>query len=197
VREKLNSSPIAQAAIIGVLLVAAAVFLLGGLGGGEEEETAAVPPASGTEVAPAIESEGVTATASAPLAAPGPSSGLEAPPLPAPVQQAYDAGKTVVVLIVHDGGIDDRFVARSVRSLSGLENVAVFVVPDKQVSRYAALTLGVSMDRTPALIVMRPKGLSDGKQEASVSYGYQSAQAITQAVTDAEYNGPEVTYYPN
>ena len=33
-----------------------------------------------------------------------------APPLPAPVTAAYDAGKTVVLLVVHDGGIDDRLV---------------------------------------------------------------------------------------
>ncbi|HEY5052495.1 MAG TPA: hypothetical protein VII45_03705 [Solirubrobacterales bacterium] len=199
-REKLNSNPIAQVAIIGVLLVAVGIFLLGGMGGGSsEEEAAPTTETSTTEavVAPAIGSEGVATPAAAPLAAPGAGSGIEAPPLPGPVQQAYDANETVVLLIVHNGGIDDRLVAKSVRALSGLGGVAVFVVPSQQISRYAAVTLGVNVDRVPALIVMRPKNLSDGAPEASVTYGYQSAQAIAQAVSDASYNGPEVTYHPN
>ena len=44
---------------------------------------------------------------------------------------------------------------------------------------------------------MRPKRLSDGTPQASVTYGYQSPQAIVQAVLDASYDGPEATYYPN
>jgi hypothetical protein len=200
VREKLNSNPIAQAAVIGVLLVAAAVFLLGGVGGGGEEEAAPVGETSPSEtsVAPALGSEeGVSATASAPLAALGVGTGVEAPPLPGPVQRAYDANKTVVLLLVHNGGIDDRLVATSLRSLSGLGDVAVFVVPANQVARYAAVTLGVEVDRVPALIVMRPKNLSEGTPQASVTYGFQSSQAIAQAVRDAAYDGPESTYYPN
>lgn len=197
-REKLNGNPIAQAAIVGVLLVAAAVFLLGGLGGGgEEEETASTETPVGTTVAPAIGSEGTVATASAPLAVPGAGSGIEVPPLPGPVQRAYDAGKTVVVLVVHNGSIDDSLVAKSVRTLSGLGDVAVFIVPVAQISRYAALTLGVEVDRVPALIVMRPRGLSENGPQASVSYGYQSSPAILRAVLDASYDGPEATYYPN
>jgi hypothetical protein len=200
VREKLNSNPIAQAAVVGVLLIAAAIFLLGGTGGGGEEEAAPVTeaPTAETSVAPAIGSEGAeAAVAAAPLAIPAAGSGIEIPPLPRPVQEAYDADQTVVLLIVHNGGIDDRLVATSVHSLSGLEGVAVFVVPVKQVARYAAITLGVQVDRVPALIVMRPKGLSDGTPQASVGYGFQSSQAIVQAVLDASYDGPEATYYPN
>jgi hypothetical protein len=200
VREKLNSNPIAQAAVIGVLLVMAVVFLLGGVGGGEEEEAAPAPEVATTEtpVAPALGSEeGISAIASAPLAAPGAGTGIEVPPLPGPVQRAYDADETVVLLIVHDGGIDDRLVATSVRSLSGLGGVAVFVVPVDQIARYASVTLGVEVDRVPALIAMRPKNLSEGTPQASVTYGPQSAQAIKQAVLDASYDGPEATYYPN
>ena len=36
---------------------------------------------------------------------------VPAPPLPAPVQRAYASGKTVVLLVVRDGGIDDALVA--------------------------------------------------------------------------------------
>ena len=66
---------------------------------------------------------------------------IPTPPLPAPVAAAYDAGKTVVLLVVHDGGIDDRLVAAaSARRLRRVPGVAVFVVPAKQIARYAAIT---------------------------------------------------------
>ena len=37
-----------------------------------------------------------------------------------------------------------------------------------------AITLGVDVTRVPALIVMRPKRLSDGTPQATVNYGFQS-----------------------
>lgn len=198
-REKLNSSPIAQAALIGVLLVAIGFFVLGNMGG-EEEESAPVaeaPPAE-TSVAPAIGSEeGVATAAAAPIAAPGAESGIDVPPWPAPVKDAYEADKTVVLMVVHNGGIDDRLVAESVRGLSGLDNVAVFVVPVGEIARYAGITLGVEVDRVPALIVLRPRSLSEGTPQASVTYGFQSSQAVKQAIVDAAYDGPAATYYPN
>ena len=64
-------------------------------------------------------------------------------------------------------------------------------------ARYAAVTLGLQIDRTPALIVMRPKRLSKGTPQATVSYGFQSPQAVVQAVRDASYDGPYLTYHPN
>ena len=196
-REKLNESPMGQVALVAILLVAAGFLLLSQMGGGEEEEAPVAETPAGTTVAPALGEEGVSTTAPASLAVPGGGSGIEVPPLPDPVQRAYDAGKTVVLLFVHDGGIDDRIVRKTVEALSGREDVVVFIVPAKQVARYAAITLGVSLDRVPALVVMRPKGLSDGTQQASVSYGFQSPQAIAQQVRDASYDGPEATYYPN
>jgi hypothetical protein len=199
VREKLNSSPIAQAALIGVLLLATGFFLLSNMGG-EEEESAPVAetPATETAVAPAIGSEeGVASVAAAPVAVPGADSGIAVPSWPAPVKRAYEADETVVLLLVHNGGIDDRLVAESVRELSGLADVAVFVVPAKDVARYAGITLGVEVDRPPALIVMRPRSLAEGTPEASVTYGFQSPQAVKQAIVDAAYDGPAATYYPN
>ncbi len=49
----------------------------------------------------------------------------------------------------------------------------------------------------PALVVMRPKQLSDGTPQASVDYGFQTPQGVLQAVRDAAYDGREVTYHPN
>jgi hypothetical protein len=73
----------------------------------------------------------------------------------------------------------------------------VFVVRAKQIARYAAITLGVDVQEVPALVVMRPRHLSGGSPQASISYGYQTPQSIVQAVIDASYKGPEATYHPN
>ena len=78
-----------------------------------------------------------------------------------------------------------------------MSNVALFVVPVSQIFRYAAITLGVEVSRVPALVVMRPRSLSEGTPQASVSYGFQTRQTIVQAVRDASYNGPAATYHPN
>ncbi|MGZ8666789.1 MAG: hypothetical protein ACXWZM_06730, partial [Solirubrobacterales bacterium] len=95
------------------------------------------------------------------------------------------------------GGVDDKLVAPVVRKLRGVGGVAVFITPAKRIARYAAITLGVSVNRVPALIVVRPRPLSGGNPQASVNYGFQSPAAIVQAVVDASYNGPSATYHPN
>ena len=118
------------------------------------------------------------------------------PPLPQPVAAAYDAGKTVVLLVVHDGGIDDRLVAGAARRSKAMPDVALFVVPAKQIARYAAITLGLDVDRVPALVVMRPAQLSGGAPQARVDYGFQTPQSVVQAVRDAAYHGPEAHLPP-
>lgn len=210
-REKLNSNPIAQVALVGVLVVAAGFLLLSGSGGGEEESTSAESTPS--EVSATV--NGATATGSTPgEAVEGAVESLEeggaeaaAPvgvpvtvpprPLPADVSAAYDSGDTVVLLIVHDGGIDDRMVARSAQRLRSLPGAALFVVPAGQIARYSAITLPVDVNRVPALVVMRPRRLSGGTPQASVTYGFQSAASVVQAVLDASYNGPAATYHPH
>jgi hypothetical protein len=199
-RDKLNNSPVAQMGLVAILLVVVGFLFLSQMGGGEEEgaETVTTTAPEGTTVAPAIGTE-AEATSPATETAPPPvySAAISVPKLPAPVTRAYDEDKTVVVLVVRNGGIDDDLVEPFVRELSRRSDMAVFVVPADQVARYAAITLGVQVDRTPALVVMRPKSLSDGTPQASVSYGFQSPQAIVQAAKDASYDGPEANYYPN
>jgi hypothetical protein len=208
-REKINSDPKFQIGIVVVLILAAGFMLLGGgLGGGESEEEAASTEATvavaGTEATgtatgatPGEAVEGAIEAATAEAASATVPTAIPAPPLPAPITKAYDAGKTVVLLVVRDGGIDDELVVDSVEALAGDPDLATFVVPVKQISRYGAITLGVDVTQVPALIVMRPKRLSEGGPEASVSYGFQSPQAVEQAVRDATYKGPEATYHPN
>jgi hypothetical protein len=213
VREKINSDPKYQIGLVAVLVLVAGFMLLGGLGGGEESEeapteatvavagTGATGTATGATPGEAVEGAIEGAIASATTEAEGsPASiaaAIPAPPLPHPVAKAYDSDKTVVLLVVHDGGIDDKLVAASTRRLAGFEDVALFVVPVKQIARYGAITLGVDVQRVPALVVMRPRDLSDGVPQASVLYGFQSAQSIEQAMRDATYQGPEATYHPN
>jgi hypothetical protein len=187
VREKLNESPMAQVGVVLVLALAAFVMLTQAKGGGSESE----------ETAP-VESSGIVAGATAPtLESVAGIPPVPPPPMPAPVAAAYAGGKTVVLLVVHDGGIDDRLVAESTRRLEAFPDTAIFIVPAKQIAHYGAITIGVSVQQVPALVVMRPRKLSDGAPQATVSYGFQTDQAIEQAMRDATYAGPEATYHPN
>lgn len=208
-REKLNDNPMAQVALIGILVVAAAVMFLKPMGGGEEEETAAeatvtsvetgaTSTATGATPGAAVEAavEGALDAASAEASAAA-SAAIPAPPMPAPVARAYDAGRIVVLLVVHDDGIDDRIVRDTVSRLEAYPDVALFVVPAKQIARYAAITLGAEVQQVPALVTLRPRGLSGEVPKASVDYGFQTAQSVVQAVVDARYKGPEATYHPD
>lgn len=192
-REKLNENPIAQIGLVAVLLVAAGFLLLSKMGGGGGGSAA---PAETMVSASAGAIPGVEVTASEQSVTTAIPTDLPAPPLPRPVAAAYRAGKTVVVLIVHDGGIDDRLATRAVRVLRPRSEVALFVVPVDKIARYAAVTLGVDVNRAPALVVMRPRRISKGTPQASVSYGLQTPQSIVQAVRDAAYAGPTVSYHP-
>lgn len=206
-RDKLNNDPRYQIGAVVLLLVFGFVIFTQMGKGGEEEAAAPTEAtvsvegteASGTAVG-ATPGEAVEAATEQALEATVPPaaavSAVTPPPLPDPVEAAYKGGQTVVLLLVHDGGIDDRLVAKSTRALASFPDTAVFIVPAKQVARYGAITLGVEVAQVPALIVVRPKRLSDGVPQASVSYGFQTPEGIAQAMRDATYDGPEATYYP-
>lgn len=192
-REKLNDNPMAQVALVGVLLVAAAVFLLGKGGGGEPEEEASSSAADAAVAAVASELE----TGGQPSRLPAPGSGVGAvPPPPRAVVDAVDAGNVVAVLFVRDGGIDDKLVTEAVGKLEGFGDVTTFVVPVHQLFRYVSIAEGVDLSRVPALVVIRPKNLSHQYDPASIHYGFQSAQAVVQAVVDARYHGGTLPYHP-
>lgn len=193
-RDKLNENPLMQAAVVGVLLIATAFFVMSSMGGGKEEEAASEAP---TEVA--IESPTVTTTETGAVGAvPAlpPDAAAAAPPPPPAVLRAFDSNQTVALLFVRNGGIDDRLVRDGIARLRSLPGVAPFVVPAGRISRYASIAQGVAVDRVPALVVLRPKRLSDGIPSASVSYGFQSPQSIVQAVIDAGYEGRTLDYHP-
>jgi hypothetical protein len=193
-REKLNDNPMAQIALVGVLLVVAAVFLLGKAGGGEaEEEEGGSAAADAAVAAVAAELE----AGQQPLRLPAPGSGPGSIPAPPrAVVDAVDSGQTVAILFVRDGGIDDRLVKEAVGKLEAFGYVATFVVPIHQIYRYVSISQGVDLSRVPALVVIRPKNLSHQYNPASVHYGFQSAQAVVQAVVDARYHGGTLPYHP-
>jgi len=192
-REKLNENPMMQAAVVAVLLLVVGIFLMTSMGGGEEGEVERSAPLEGPSAESAAEPSASLSTA---LAMVNQASAGSARPLPAPVLAAWNADKTVVLLFVHDGGIDDRLVASATRQLTTLPEAAVFIVPAHQVSRYATITEGVGVNRVPALVVVRPKSLHQTTPSASVNYGFQSGDSIVQAVIDAGYKGPTLRYHP-
>ncbi len=153
--------------------------------------------ATGSTPGEAVEG-GVESLEAGPTAAPVTATVTQIPTAPPPAQvvDAYQSGATVALLFVHDGGIDDRLVEGAVDRLAALPGVTPFVVSATRISRYAAITEGVGVDRVPALVVIRPKRVREGVTTASVSYGFQSPQSVLQAVIDAGYEGPTVDYHP-
>jgi len=200
-RDALNNNPLVQLGVLAALLLAVAVFLMSSGGGGEEKESAG---SGTTEATVSVAGTDAGGTASEAAAGEPLSSALSAvnqaaataPPLPGPVLDAWKANRTLVLLFVRDGGIDDRLMKTATDGLAGFRNTAVFVVPAAEISRYAAITEGVGVDRVPALVVVTPKHLKKSVPTASVSYGFQSAQSVAQAVIDAGYKGPTVDYHP-
>jgi hypothetical protein len=190
-REKLNENPLAQVALLGALLVAAILALTMMRGGSESEPEEAEAPVTAA-IAPAVPPAG-EAAASASAAAPPP---VATSPAPKAVTAAYDAGQTVVLLIVREGGIDDQMVKDDAAALSSVPGVATFVVPSQRIARYAAIAEPAGVERVPALVVVQPKSISRGNPTASVTYGYQDAESVVQQVIDARYKGRTLPYHP-
>ena len=199
-RDKLNSNPIVQIAVIGVLLVAGGIFLMTTMGGGEEAtetpEAGAVVEEAAPEAGNPVEGSVESLEAEAPPSASASLATL--PPIepPAPVVEAYESGATVALLFVREGGIDDRLIRDATAGLSSLPEVTSFIVPAREIAKYTALTGGVGVEQVPALVVLTPKKVAQQAPTASVHYGYLSPESVTQAVIDAGYEGPTLDYHP-
>ncbi|MFT3863548.1 MAG: hypothetical protein QM729_04690 [Solirubrobacterales bacterium] len=201
-REKLNENQTAQIALVAVLALVVGYLVLGNMGGGSsspesasgstastEGETATVAATTGSASAGAVESTPAAATSS--VTAPADQ------PLPKAVDEAYENGETIALLVYRPGGIDDHKVTEAASVLDEIADVAYFSTPVDKVARYSAITGPLGVSGAPALIVVQPRDLSEGSSPtATVDYGFQSAADIRQDVVDARYKGPELTYAP-
>ncbi|MEO8091948.1 MAG: hypothetical protein ABI726_04475 [bacterium] len=214
-RENLNSNPLAQAAVIGVLGLLVAFLLLTRMGGGSEDPAVTTTPTTDAAATDASAADSATSDSAADPAAPtdpaadaaaaaDPAADAAAagkfvagPGLPAPVVAAYARGDTVVILVNRHGGIDDRELRKVTKQLQGRQDVALFVTTPKHVSDYSRIVGGVDIDRAPALIVLSPRSVSgSGAPVASISYGFRGYDSVVQAVRNARYDGKELPYYP-
>jgi hypothetical protein len=188
-RDKLNESKAAQAGLVAVLAIVAIFFVMHSKGGGEEEESVAPEET-------AVTTEAATPVAAGPVG-PLPTTVADTKAPPHTFRAAYESDKPVVVLIVHNGGIDDHYTELALKAVAKFKKVPAFVVPLKKLPKYASLTVGLNITQVPAMIVLRQRNLSHGEPQASVLYGYQSISSIALAMQEAEYDGPEDgTYHP-
>jgi hypothetical protein len=209
-RKALNDNPTVQIAVIGVLALVVGLFLMMSVrkksGSESSSGSSANPAASSSSVGgtttpvtvspdgtPAASSGTPSVGASAALPAPAatvtPDALIPGPGLPRDVVAAWKGGDAIALLIVRGGGIDDRLVRNSVKSLAENSNVTVFVARAKDVARYSRITQGVGVDQAPALVVVRPRSESGSVPQAQVSYGFRNSQSVVQAVHDALYTG--------
>ncbi|HTT95021.1 MAG TPA: hypothetical protein VMF55_10125 [Solirubrobacterales bacterium] len=181
-REKLNDNPVAQIALIAVLVLVGGYLLLSSMGGGSSE--------AATESAEVESAEPAAATSA--VAAPVDKR------LPHAVEAAYDRGETIALLIYRRGGIDDQAVGAASAVIQTMPGVAFFDAPTGKIARYSAITGPVGVNRAPALIVVRARKKGDLEPApATVTYGFQGPEEVRQAVIDAGYAGPEPSYAPN
>jgi nitrogen regulatory protein PII len=193
-RDAINNNPVAQIGLVAVLLIVAGFFVMSSMGGGgEEAEEAPVTAEVTTE--PAV----APTTTGAPIAAPAGRGAPKVPPRPLPprIVSAFNANRTVVLMIAKKGAVDDAVAtAATLAGTAGMGDVSLFVVPVEEIARYTAITQGVEVNQVPALVVVRPKGLDHGIVSASVAYGYQSPESVRQAIADARYEGRTLSYHP-
>jgi hypothetical protein len=213
VRKALNDNPLVQIGALAALALLVG-FLLVTRMSSKGSESSSSSESSGPSVAVTVSSGDssatATVTASPDATAPDSSSAaagttatapagdfVAGPGLPAAVVNAYKTNRVVVLLVVRRNGIDDDAVKSSVERMAGLGGVALFVTNAGHISRYSRIAAGVDVDRVPALIVLRPRKLSDGVPTALVSYGFRGPDSVAQAIRDATYEGPtNEPYYP-
>jgi hypothetical protein len=198
-RKAINENRTVQLAFVAVLVLLGGLLLMKTMkkGGGPPSDPVAGTPGA-TATTGTTDPTAVTAAPAPALttAAPVPASMVPGPGLPKDLLVSYGRGKTIVLLVVRAGGIDDRLLRGSLGKLRSEPGLDVYVAKAKDISRYAWLTQGVNVAQVPALVVLQPRELSGDTPTASVSYGFRGPGSVVQAVRDALYKGPAATYHP-
>ncbi len=159
-------------AIIGAVAVLG-LFFVSRRGGEESVPATPAPSQSANPSSPSPE-------APAPKSATPNQSTSGSQGLPAGVEKALDAKKTVVILFWNKNGVEDRSVKKSVDRLSSRGgDVAKFTDTVKGLSRYTRITSAASVTTTPSLVVVNRRG------QAEVLPGYNDYQTINQFVSNA------------
>ncbi len=213
-RKALNENPMVQLAVLAVCGVAFAVILFTSvLKKDEPAASSATDPATATSTAPvtdpsvaaapsgAASAASPTATPDAAAATP-PAGGsvadglLPSKGLPEDLLVAFAKNKTIALLVIDPKGFADKKVERFTGALRSRDDVEVFVVKVRDIAKYARVTAGVSVSRTPALVVVRPRKLTGSVPTATVSYGFRGPRSVSQAIDDALYKGKQIPAYP-
>jgi len=221
-RKALNENPMVQIAVIGVCAVAFAVILFTSVLKKDDTSapttTSATPATASTTAAPssdpAASSSSATPAPSGSAAAPAPVSpdtSAVTPPvaggsaadgllpskgLPENLLVAFAKNQTIALLVVDPKGLADKQLEQFTETLHARDDVELFVVNVRDIAKYARVTAGVSVSRTPALVVIRPRKLTGSVPTATVSYGFRGPRSVNQAVDDALYKGKQVPSYP-
>ena len=98
---------------------------------------------------------------------------------PKKAARAVRAGKKVVIFFRNPRGLDDRAVARSVRSLRRNSKAVVLTDHVDAVERYGKLVEDLGVSQTPSLVLI------DSTGDARLIEGYIDSNSLAQAVADA------------
>jgi hypothetical protein len=217
-RKALNENPMVQIAVLGVAAIAFAVILFTSVLKKDDTASTATDPAAATSSAtgsdPAQTTSDPAATADS-SAAPTDSSAAPAPTqaappaggsisdgllpskgLPSDVLVAFAKNETIALLVIDPKGMSDEKVEEYTRALRNRDDVRVFIVDVKNIADYSRVTIGATVNRVPALVVIRPRKLTGSVPTASVSYGFRDAASVNQAIDDAVYKGKQIPSYP-
>ena len=158
----------------------------------------ATPATPGTATTPATPTTPTTpSTTPSAGTDPGAANGLlPGKGLPKDVLVAYAKNQAIALLVVDPKGLSDEKLKSFTEPLKSRKDVTLFVVDAKDIGDYYRITAGVSVDRVPALVVVRPRHLTEDAPTATVSYGFRGPKSVDQAVDDALYNGGTVPSYP-
>jgi hypothetical protein len=211
VREAINNNPAVQAAVLGVSGLIFVVLMFTTVLK-KEEEPASVPPITAEETAAAGSVDpaaSIDPAASAPATGAVPDATAPATPtippadaggsgkgLPEDVLVALAKRQAVALLVIDPKGISDRTLRAYTERIGSRDDVAVFVADAKDIADYSRITQGLSVSRTPALIVIQPRDRKSDALVASVAYGFRGPKSLEIALEDAFYDGGTVPSYP-